>query len=142
MILAHANVKAQDENGCAPVHFAVVGPNAKLVDLLLGDGTLYAGFCADKEGRCAIHWAAEAGRLDNVRTIVGAHMRRCLSMNPKAQKAHKVLMVNVQDGQKQTPLSYAKKGADAEAHLEVARYLSKHGGSMSGRVGMPCCSAR
>ena len=36
--------------------------NAKLVDTLLGDSTLYAGFCADKEGRCPIHWAAEAGR--------------------------------------------------------------------------------
>jgi ankyrin repeat protein len=142
LIRGHANVKSQDEKGCAPVHFAAVGPSAKLVDLLLGDGSRFAGFCADKEARCAIHWAAEAGRLDIVRAIVGVHMRRCLSMNPSLQRAHKATMVNAQDLQKQTPLGLAKKEKASEAHLEVARYLSKHGGRMTGRAGMPCCSAR
>ena len=140
LILAKANVKAQDENGCAPVHFAAVGADAKLVDMLMGDGSLSAGFCADKEGRCAIHWAADAGRLDNVRVIVGAHMHRCLSMKPKAQRAHKALMVNMKDMHEQTPLAVAKEGRKSVDHRKVVQYLLKHGGTTIETKPSSCCS--
>ena len=142
LILGHANIKAQDANGCAPVHFAAVGPNENLVGLLLGDGAAFSGFCADKEGRCAIHWAADAGRLENVRAIVRAHMRRCLSMKPKAQRGHKALMLNVKDVNEQTPLDLALKEASNEAHLETARYLLKHRRSTIGRTQTLCCFSR
>ncbi|RKL44914.1 hypothetical protein BFJ72_g3565 [Fusarium proliferatum] len=63
----NAKVNVEDDMGRMPIHFAAYNGLANFEAVLERGGDIYA---KDKQGRTALHWAAQTGRLQVVKKII------------------------------------------------------------------------